>query len=609
MASTNNKIRTSELDFDQIKENLKEYLRGQSEFSDYDFEGSAMSILLDVLAYNTHYNALYTNLAINEAFLDSASKRASAVSKAKELGYVPASARSATAIVNIVAINNLIDAPLFLQIPQYTPFSTTVDGQEYTFYTLAAHSAPKVGNQYTFSNILIKEGTLLDYRYQVTNDTPAFTLPNANIDTSTMRVLVQENAQSTESETFSLAENLPEVTNTSPVYFLKENDRELYDIEFGNGIVGKSLTPGNIVYITYFACNRDAPNGARTFRYSGNLSTSNQIFVTTVNPAFGGSAAESLDDIKWNAPRAYTTQNRCVTADDYRSVIKRYYPDARSVNVWGGEEAIPPQYGKVFISIVTDSPSNLTDADKTFILTNIVNPRKPLTIVPEIVDPIPINMELDVAVYYDRRKTTLSAGDIQNLVIQTIQDYNDVNLNMFNGIFKQSQLSRLIDDTEPSIISNVTKIKLRRRVEVIFGQLVAYEVNLGNPILKDTVPSESVTSTGFYLPNDTNIYYVDDVPNQGPIGDLRMFYRSPQTGEKVFARNIGTIEYSTGKIRIDDIVIDRLASFDLVFTIIPESYDVLSTQNQFVLIDFTRLNVTPIEESSVTPYTFVSNRF
>jgi hypothetical protein len=609
MANTNNKIRTSELDFDQIKENLKEYMRGQSEFSDYDFEGSALSVLLDVLAYNTHYNALYTNLAINEAFLDSASKRASVVSKAKEIGYVPASSKSATAIVDIVAINNQIEAPTLLEIPQYSTFSSSVDGVEYTFYTLARHTATKVSNQYVFSDIMLKEGSLLEFRFEVTNTTPVFTLPNANIDTSTLRVLVQENGQSTTSETFINAASLLDVTPNTPAYFLREVDNELYTIEFGNGIIGKGLTIGNVVTVTYIACNRDLPNGARTFKYNGALSSQNQIFVTTVTPAFGGTAPESIEDIKWNAPRSYAAQNRCVTVDDYRAIIRQYYQDARSVNVWGGETANPPQYGKVFISIITESPSNLTDEQKNFILNTIVNPRKPLTVVPEIVDPTPINMELDVAVYFDRNKTTRSAGDIKTLVEQTITDYNNLNLNKFNGIFKLSQLSRQIDEAEESILSNVTKIKLRREVQIIFNQLVAYEVNLGNPIYKDTVASDSVTSTGFYLPNDSTIYYLDDVPNDTPIGDLRMYSRSPLTGEKIFVRNVGTVEYGTGKIRIDDISIDRLATLDFIFTIVPDSYDVVSSQNQFVLVDFSRLNVNVIVESSVTPYTFVSNRF
>jgi hypothetical protein len=609
MANINNKIRTSELDFDLIKENLKEYLRGQSEFSDYDFDGSAISVLLDVLAYNTHYNALYTNLAINEAFLDSASKRASVVSKAKELGYVPTSSKSSTAVVTVVAINNEVQAPTLLEVPQYTPFSTNVDGREYVFYTLARHSSTRVGNQYTFPNIMIKEGTLLEFVYDVTNDTPAFTLPNANIDVSTIRVVVQESGQISTSETFTRSDTILDITPTSPIYFVKENDKELYSIEFGNGIVGKALTPGNIVYVTYFACNKDEPNGARSFKYSGSLASQNQIFVTTIDSAFGGSAAESIDDIKWNAPRAYAAQNRCVTVDDYRTIIKQYYPDARSVSVWGGETANPPQYGKVYISIITDSPSFLTSTEKTYVLNTIVNPRKPLTITPEIVDPTPINMELNVAVYYNSQQTTRSAGDIKTLVQQTIKDYNDINLNKFNGIFKLSQLSRLIDNTEDSIVSNVTKIKLRRAVSIIFNQLVAYSVNLGNPILKSTTPNESVISTGFYIQNDTNIHYIDDVPGEGTTGTLRMYTRSNITGEKIFVRNVGTVQYNTGKITIDDIVIERLATLDFIFTVVPNSYDVVSSQNQFVLVDFSRLNITPIEESAVTPYTFVSNRF
>lgn len=609
MAKTNNKIRTSELDFGEIKENLKEYLRGQSEFSDYDFEGSAMSILLDVLAYNTHYNALYTNLAVNEAFLDSASKRASVVSKAKELGYVPRSSQSATAIVTVVAINNQIEAPPTLEIPQYTPFSSTVDGKEFNFFTLATHTSTRVGNQYVFDNIMIKEGTVLQYTYDVTTERPTFSLPNASIDTSTIRVLVQENPQSTESETFIKADNIVELTPNSPVFFIKENDKGSYDIEFGNGIVGKALSPGNLVTVTYIVCNKDLPNGARTFKYNGSLSGQNQFFITTVSPAFGGADAESVDDIKWNAPRAYTAQNRCVTVDDYRTIIKQYYPDARSVNVWGGETSIPPQYGKVFISLIPQTRPRLLESEKNFILNNIVNPRKPVTITPEFVDPTPITMELNVAVYYDPNKTTRSGGDIKTIVEEVIEDYGDVNLNRFNGIFKLSQLSRLIDESEPSITSNVTKIKLHREVSIIFNQFVGYSVDLGNPILKTPTPSESVVSTGFFIPDETRIYFIEDVPQEGPIGKLRLFYRSEVSGDKIPDRTVGTVNYSTGQIRIDDIIITRLVGIEFIFTIVPESYDVVSSQNQFVTIDFPRLSVNTIVENPVAPYTFVSNRF
>lgn len=607
--ATNRKIQTSELDFDAIKDNLKEYLRGQDQFSDYDFEGSGLSVLLDVLAYNTHYNALYTNLAINEAFLDSASKRSSVVSKAKELGYVGQSARAATAVVNLTLINNQISAPTFYELGRYTPFQSIIDGVNYTFYTTQNLIAYRNGNQYIFENITLKEGNQLQYRYTV-QENSQFIIPNTNVDLSTVRVTVQENGQSSSFETYVRSDSIINVSPDSLVYFVKELDNGLYELEFGNNVIGKALVPGNVVTIEYIVTNGEAANGARTFTYNGTTIPNTQPFVVTVNPSFGGAAAEDIDEIKWNAPRAYAAQNRCVTAEDYKTLIKQYYPDARSINVWGGETASPPQYGKVFISIISESASVLSDGDKQQILNEIINPRKVVTVTPEFVDPSRLEIQLDVTVFFDPQNTTRSSADITSIVQQTIIDYNNSTLNSFEGVFKLSQLSRLIDTSEPSITNNVSKIKIHRTIQPVFNNSVGYVVNLGNPILKTTVPSESVLTTGFFIPNSTVIHYIDDVPDtaSNDLGTLRLFYRADATGEKVVVQDIGTVNYTTGSIRINDLNITRLATSSLDITIIPKSYDVISTQNLFVVIGADRLSLSAAPNTT-SSYTFVSNRF
>jgi hypothetical protein len=604
----NNKIQLTDLDFDTIKSNLKTYLQGQTAYTDYDFEGSAFSILLDVLAYNTHYNALYNNLTINESFLDSASKRSSVVSKAKEIGYVPASAQSAVAIVTVVAINNQVNAPSTLEITNLTPFTTSIDGTTYTFYTQGRYIASRVNNQYVFENIEIREGVPLVYSFEVDANTTSFTLPNANVDTSTIQVTVQENAQTSTSETFIESSSVFNIDGTSSVYFIKENDNQLHEIEFGNGVIGKQLTPGNVVTVQYFVCNGDAPNGARTFNYTGSLATQNQVFVTTIDPADGGSAAEPIEEIKWNAPRAYAAQNRCVTADDYRVLIKQLYPVAASVNVWGGEQAVPPQYGKVFISIIPDNDLTLTDSQKSFVLNNVVNPRKPLTVTAEIVDPQLISVELKTTVYVNSNSTNRDANEIATIVREVIEDYDDENLNVFGGVLKGSRLSALIDGADVSVVSNTTRMRLRTPVIPTFDIDTKYSIVLGNPIYKPASPEESVLSTGFFIPTTTELCFIDDVPGVGDQGTLRLFYKNPQTGEKITLRTAGRVNYQTGLIEITDLRISRLATTSFDFLIRPDAQDVVSTQNQFVSIDRRRLEVAVVSDSAAT-YSFTSTKY
>ena len=603
----NNKITTTELDFDKIKTSLKTYLQGQSQFSDYDFEGSGLSVLLDVLAYNTHYNALYTNLAINEAFLDSASKRSSVVSKAKELGYIPSSARAATAVVDVTMINNQISAPTAITIPVYTQFITQVDGNQYVFYTTEAYTAINNSGTYEFTDVTIKEGSVLTFTY-VVDDNTVITIPNAGVDLSTLKVIVQPNAQSSAFDVYELSDTIINITGESKVYFVKETDGEVYQLEFGNNVIGKQLVNGNVVTITYFVCNKDLPNGASSFLYNGSLVSNTTSFVTTTSSAQGGTDVESIDSIKWNAPRAYTAQNRCVTVEDYKSIIKSMYPEAKSISVWGGEINIPPQYGKVFISVVPTSTDFLTQDQKTYIINNIISPRKVLTITPEIVDPVYLRIELSTAVYYDLQQTTRNSSDIETLVRGTINNYNATYLNDFGGVFKYSQIGRQIDAAEQSITSNITTIKLHREVTPVFNVTTGYTVNIGNPIYNSGVPEESVISTGFYSTDSSEVCYIDDVPVEGSnIGSLRLFYYNA-SGQKITIRTAGTIDYVAGVIDVQNINVTGLYSEKAEWIIKPQSNDVISIQNQFVEIDPSLVSITTIAETIPGSYTFTSSR-
>jgi hypothetical protein len=602
----NKRIQTTELDFDAIKKNLKEYMQGQSQFTDYDFEGAGLSILLDVLAYNTHYNALYQNMTVNESFLDSASKRSSVVSKAKELGYVPQSAKSATAIVNVTMINNQLDAVDSIEIPRYAQFITRVGDASYTFYTTNSHIAFRQENQYLFNEIFLKEGTLLEVRAVVVDQT-SFVIPNPNVDISTLRVTVQESSQSSVLSVYSRSDRLLEAGPNTPVYFIKEIDDGLYEVEFGNGKVGKALAAGNVVTIEYISCNQSLPNGARTFTYNGPVPNNTQSFVITSSPAFGGAAPEQIDDIKWNAPRAFTAQNRCVTLDDYKTVVTSLYPNAQSINVWGGEQNIPPSYGDVFISIKPESAESLSEGEKAFILNDIIGPRRVVTQHPRIVDPEYLYVQLDTSVYYDRNKTTRTSNDVSQLVRNSIEKYNTDNLDRFDGILRYSALSRLIDASDPSIQSSITTLKIHREVRPAFNQLVQYNINIGNPIYNAGGAEESIISTGINVLNVTPTSYIDDVSTLGSDrGILRLFYYS--SGEKIIVRNVGYVIYSKGQIVLDNLIITGLPSDTFKLIIKPQSNDVVSIRNQVVSITPSLTRVTPIIESDTNSYRFTPSR-
>lgn len=603
----NNRIETTELDFDGIKQSLKTFLQGQSEFSDYDFEGSGLSVLLDVLAYNTHYNSLYTNLAVNEAFIDSAAKRASVVSKAKELGYIPQSAKCSEAVVTITFINNQVTAPATIEIPALTPLTTVVDGVTYTFYTKQSHIGYKVGNQYVIQNVSVLEGIPLEYKYTVSTNTTV-PIPNPRVDLNTLTVVVQENATSSTTQTFITSASILDVESTSPVYFIKENDKQLYEVEFGNGVVGKALVTGNVVTLSYFVCNEDKPNGAKTFTYAGTLPANTSVFVTTQTSAIGGAGAEGTEAIRWNAPRAFAAQNRCVSSSDYRTIITSLYPGIRAINVWGGEDNTPPVYGKVFISIVPETTDLLSDDEKFFIIDEIIKPRRALAIIPEILDPIYIDVQIDLAYYYNPALTTRNAGDITALVEQTVESYNDTYLNSFGSVFKYSKLSSQVDATEKSIQSNIMRIKLHREIVPEYNVSANYYIYLNNPIYNSGVPEESILSSAFFVAGQTSTCYIEDRPrDDGVFGDLVLFFFD-NTGEKSVIRNCGYVEYSTGKIIIEGIQITSLRDPIFKLVIKPQSNDVVATRNQFVRILPELTTITPVIDSPNKTYTFTSSR-
>jgi hypothetical protein len=599
----NKQITTQDLDFDKIKSNLKTFLQGQTDLSDYNFEGSGLSLLLDVLAYNTHYNNLYLNLAVNESFLDSAVIRNSVVSKAFELGYLPKSATSAKAVVNIT-LTNVSGNPGIVSIPSLTAFNTTVNGSNFSFYNMEPSVATSVNGIYKFSDLVITEGTPLTQTYTVSDNT-TYTISNTNVDISTISVDVYDSLNSTTKVKYTRSTDILNVTATDTVFFLKEIEGGKYEVQFGNDRIGKSVSPGNIVVINYFVSKKATANGARLFT-SPNLSTN--ATIVTLYQSQGGSDMESIDDIKFNAPRLFNSTNRAVTAEDYRSLLLARFPNIASINVWGGEDNLPPVYGSVFISILPKSNSVLTSTEKDVIVNDILKSRKMVTITPKFVDPFYLNIRLTTAIYYDPNNTSKTANELSVIATNAILDYNTANLRQFDSVLRYSKLIAAIDNSDSAITGNITTLVVDRNLSVKFNVNTNYTFHIDNPIYSAGVPEDAVTSNGFYVFGDsTNVQYLKD----DGYGIIQRYYIDPISLKPVVTNtNQGTVDYSIGKISLTNFHITRLASNYMALTFKLQSNDVVSVRDHVVNIDPSLLTVTAIPESanSGLVHTFTASR-
>ena len=597
-----NKINISELDFDNIKSNLKEYLQGQDQFTDYDFDGSAINVLLDILAYNTHYNAMYTNLAINEMFLDSASKRDSVVSIANNYGYLPASRTCATANISMtVAIGNSTSNTL--SIAKSTPFTSTVNGVDYNFYTMNENVGISNGVNFVFSTFPIYEGTPVTEKFTIFTDT-VIVLQNLNIDTDTIKVTVQDVASSFTSSVYSYSEKIIGLVPTSKVYFIKEIEGGKYQIYFGKDNLGEEPAVGSVVTIEYMVTNGSNGNGIALFTYAGS-NLSNTPVVTVSSIASTGRDAETTDEIKYNVSHKYRTQDRAVTASDYIDIIQTAYPNIDSINCWGGESMSPPIYGKIYISIKPQTSLFLTSSEKNYITESIIAPKSMLGISPVLLDPIYTTVDLDTTVYYNPNLTNKSSTQIVELVRQSIVNYNDTVLQKFDGVLRYSRLIRTIDDADNSIINNITTIKLRRIVDVVFNTSIKYTVSISNQIASSGVPEEAVMTNAFYVDATGTKYYIDD----DAVGNLRLFYYNPQNYSKVFTNlKIGTVNYLTGLIIVNNLFVTGVAESDLQFIIKPKSNDIVSKHNEIVDINSSYLTIVAVQEYSSLSHQFASSR-
>ncbi len=592
-----NKLEVSDFDFDNIKSNLKTFLQSQSEFQDYNFEGSGFAVLLDILAYNTHYLGFNANMLANEMYLDSADIRKNIVSLAKMLGYTPSSVRTPTASIDVL-IND--GSGSSITMTKGTVFTSTVNGTSFQFVNNADIITTPVDGVYNFSDVEIYEGTLVTFRYTVdTTDTDQrFIIPSPLVDVSTLVVRVQTSSTNTTTNTYTLATGLADVQSTSKVYFLQEVEDGKFEVYFGDDAIGAKLSDGNIVILEYIVSNVDAANGASTFTPAATIGGFSDITVTTNSNAQGGTVAESKESIRFNAPLQYTSQNRAVTTSDYESLVRSIYPNALSVSAWGGEDDENPVYGKVIIAIKAASGSTLTTATKQSIVTQLKK-FNVASVVPQIVDPETTSILLTSSVKYDEKLTTKTATTLKSDVLTALSNYNTTTLQKFDGVFRYSKVTGIIDDTDTSIVSNITTIKIRKTFTPTLNTSSRYDIyfrnSLYNPVSGYNATNGGILeSSGFKISGDTtNVFFLDD----DGAGNVRRYRLTGSV--RTYANNTqGTINYTTGQITLTSLNITTVqnirgvASTVIELTVLPKSNDIVPVRDQILEIDTANSSIT-----------------
>ena len=552
----------SNLDFADIKTALKEYMRAETEFTDYDFEGSVISQLIDVLAYNTYYTAFNANMVVNELFLDSSTLRDNVVALAKQIGYSPKSITSPKAAVDMQLLFTGNSAPSSVTLEAGTGFITNYDNSLYEFVLSENYKKEVVNNTATFTDLPIHEGSLVTTRTTVDTSlrNQRFIIDNSNADISTLKIKVFEEANLTVSNIYEKADSILSVGSADKVYFLSEVEDEKYEIFFGDGVLGEKLSNNNIVEISYVVTSGPVTNGAKSFVFNGTVTDGdgnllNNPFsvnsLTTSSAASGGADIESISNIKFNAPKYFGSQNRAVTSNDYSAIVRKIYPAISDIIVFGGEEQEPPAYGKVFLSIKPSEAASLSSFTKNQLTTEL----KKYTVAsirPEFVDPSILYVEIDSNIYFDGTKTKLLTTDIASKVSTSIVEYLKTSgTEKFNGKFRYSKFVSVIDGADRAINSNDTSITMRKDFIAQINSSSYYEICYKNPFFKDC-DTPVVSSTGmtvFEHPNYTS--YLEDRN-----GKLVLYRLDSITGDKILLNDsVGDVNYDKGEIQIYDFTI------------------------------------------------------
>jgi len=605
-------VNFSNLDFDQIKTSLKDYLRSNSNFTDYDFEGSNLSTILDVLAYNTYITSYNANMVSNEVFIDSATLRENVVSLARNIGYVPRSKTAARAnITFLVDTSSLSTNPITLTL-QRGIVATSLNNfgnQSFTFAIMDDITVPVVDNVALFENIEIYEGTYLTQNYEVdsNNLNQRYILDNRNIDISTLSIDVRNTKNSTVKRKFVLENSLFDILPKSKVFFIQEIEDQNYEVLFGDDIFGKKLDNLNFLELNYLITNGEDGNGISRFNFNGRiidnqgrLVTSSISVVSTLSPSRGGQSIESVNSIKKYAPRIYASQNRAVTASDYEAIIPKIYPEAESVSAFGGETLTPPQYGKVFITIKPINgpflPNSIKDNLKQELRRYSV-----AGVLPEILDLKYLYIEADINAYYNSNLSS-NSNSLKTQISNNIQLYSESSdLNNYGARFKYSKFLKLIDNSSNAITSNITKIKIRRDLKIVKNQYANYEICYGNEFYSNCNSGFNIKSSGFKILGVNEIAYLTDIPIDDESGKI-IFFKLENGSYKIVRNNAGKINYRRGEINLFYLnILDTLKTngSDNIIEIsaLPKSNDILGIQDLYLQLDTTRVNINMIHDN------------
>lgn len=592
------KLNISELDFQSIKTNLKAFMASQSEFSGYDFEGSTFDILFDILAYNTHYNAYYMNMLASESFLDTAMLRNSVVSKAKAIGYTPKSVYAPRASISL-AIDTGGANPSSFVLDKYVRFNTTIDDVNYTFSTSNSYIVyPNTDGNYIVDNVELIQGVPTTYRYTAnTSDVnQKFLLQNANTDVTTLQVSIKTSNTSSNVFVYERALDITSLKSDSNVYFLSESLDGQFEVSFGDNVFGRAISDGNIVILTSIVTEGAAANKANKFTLLDTVAGYTNTVVVTNASAYGGADRESINEIKFNAPLFYDTQNRLVTAQDYSSWLLSSYSDAASITSWGGETNDPPVYGKVFVAIKPKSGLQLTETAKENIITNFIKPKNIVTITPEIVPPSYTYIMLNVQAKYNNKLINKSVNIIKNNIVSSIVNYSENNLSLFEKVFRFSRITRLIDNTDIAITSNVTTIILKKYLDVIVNNALNYTVKFSNKLYH---PFSGYIGTL----KSTYFTYYDEEGNEQANSQLDDFdgvlrVVNLNTGNRVVvAANVGTISYITGQVNLISFSPTYIAGNQLEIYVQPESTDIRPIREEILLINASDVIVNMVQDT------------
>ena len=609
-------VNFTDLDFDQIKASLQDYLRENSNFTDYDFEGSNLSSIVDVLAYNTYINSYNANMISNEVFIDSATLRENVVALARNIGYTPRSRTASKAIISFfVDTTNFGTKPVTLTLKKgvVTTSSAVLGSTSYAFCIPNDITVPVVDGIATFNNVTIYEGTFLTSNFTVSALTPApparYVLENANIDTSSLEVTVRDTQSSTSVKKFIFSDTLIEVTSSSRVYFLQEVEDQRYEVIFGDGVFGEALKSQNYIEVSYITSSGEAANGISSFTYNGRIVDNNNNLVSkgisilsTVNESVGGKEIESVDSIKRYAPKIYSTFNRAVTASDYEALIPKIYPETQSISAFGGEELNPPQYGKVFLTIKPFYGPYVPESIKNN-LNTILRKYSVAGIVTEIQDLKYLYVEAHINAYFNPNLTP-SADSVKTVVLNNVNSYADsAEMNKYGARFKYSKFQAVVDNSNAAVTSNITKIEIRRDLMPSLNQNAEYELCFGNAFYVKSSQGYNIRSSGFNVYGISDTVYLSDIPNEDQsTGNLFLFSLESRNNPTIVADNVGTIDYQRAEILIKPINITGTSKKVQNISIIeisacPKSNDIIGLQDLYLQLDVSNTTVDMIPDN------------